>query len=80
VTGWKEEEYGVAFWPMVTTFYIIKYLMLDSGDLNDYKESKAYSYFKQGWLGKILYHPLGTSTICFMKTDCRPSQRLNDTL
>jgi len=55
VTGWKEEEYGVEFWPMVTTFYIIKYLMLDGGveNLDDYKESKAYSYFKQGGLERF---------------------------
>lgn len=43
-SGWKNEEDGIAFWPMITTFYIIKYLMLDSEveDLNDYKQSKAY--------------------------------------
>ena len=24
-TGWKNEEEGICFWPMVTNFYIIKY-------------------------------------------------------
>ena len=81
-TGWKNEEEGISFWPMVTNFYIIKYLMLDTvghaDDLNDYKQSKAYSYFINGWLGEILYHSLGSSPHCFVKTDCRPSQRIND--
>ena len=62
--------------------HIIKFLMLDNDaeGINDYKSSKAYSYCKQGWLGEIYYHPLSQSTdLCIIKSDCRPSQRINDT-
>ena len=75
-TGWKNEEEGICFWPMVTNFYIIKYLMLDTighgDDLNDYKQSKAYSYFINGWLGEILYHPLGSSPPLFCEDRLSP--------
>ena len=79
-TGWKDEDEGVAFWPIVPTFHIIQFLMIDSEikDLNDYKCSKAYSYFEKGWLGPISYHSLGTSEHCLLKCDCRPSERIRD--
>ena len=50
--GWKNEEDGIGMWPLVPTFYIIRFLMMDSAveDLSDYKSSKAYSYFEKGWL------------------------------
>ena len=78
--GWLDEEGGTPFWPMVPTLYIINFLMIDSEveDLSDYKGSKAYSYFKQGWLGSISYHQLGSSKYCLLKVDCRPSERLRD--
>ena len=40
--GWLDEEDGIPFWPMVPTFYIIQFLMLDSqvDDLNDYRDQK----------------------------------------
>ena len=55
--------------------------MLDSEieDLSDYKSSKAYSYFMQGWLGELLFmQPVGAK-FCLIKTDCRPSQRISNT-
>ena len=80
-TGWRNEEEEISWWPIVPNFYIIQFLMIDSGveDLCDYKGSKAYSYYENGWLGKILYHSLGSSKNCLLKTDCRPSERLRDT-
>lgn len=79
-TGWMNEEEGIVFWPLVTTFYVINFLMLDSEveDLSDYKGCKAYSYFKQGWLANVFYHQLGSSKYCLLKADCRPSERLRD--
>lgn len=79
-TGWKDEDEGIAFWPIVPTFYIIQFLMIDSEveDLSDYKGSEAYSFFKKGWLGYISYHPLGSSQHCLLKCDCRPSERIRD--
>lgn len=56
-----------------------RWLLSEVEDLNDYKSSKAYSYFQQGWLGLLSYHSLGESPYCFLKSDCRPSQRLSDT-
>ena len=79
--GWESEVEGIKNWPHVSTFYIIKFLMMDSnvGDLNDYKKSKAYSYFENGWLGNIFYNALSeNSPYCLMKSDCRPSQRISD--
>ena len=52
---------------------------LCSTDLNDYKQSKAYSYFQCGWLGPISYHPIMLSSLyCLLKADCRPSGGIND--
>eukprot|EP00111_Clytia_hemisphaerica_P001069 TCONS_00003065-protein len=79
-TGWLNEEDGVVFWPKVPMVYIIKFCMLDdqAEDLSDYKASKGYSFFKQGWLGKLFYHPISkTSDFCFIKADCRRSQKIN---
>ena len=53
--GWKSEEKNFSFLPLIPTFYIIRFLMMDSAveDLSDYKSSKAYIYFRRGWLGNI---------------------------
>ena len=82
VDGWVNKEGGVSLWPQIPMVYIIKFLMLDNDaeDLSDYKSSKAYSYCKRGWFGEIFYHPISESTdLCIIKSDCRPSQRINDT-
>ena len=52
---------------------------LGSSDLNDYKTSKAYSYYADGWLGELQYHNISSeSDYCLLKGDCRKSQNLND--
>ena len=80
--GWLDEEEGMPYWPIVSTYYIIQFLMIDSDveDLSDYKGSKAYSYLKQGWLSNNFYHSLGSSKYCLLKSDCHPSDRLGDSL
>ena len=84
LSGWLGEEEGIPFWPFITYPDIFNYLTfnpseLSSSDLNDYKKSKAYSYFNRGWLGNIFYHGNGdSSAYCFLKSDCRPTERLND--
>lgn len=50
----------------------------DIEDLSNYKESKAYSYFKGAWLRNISYHSLGTSEDCLLKIDSSPFERLRD--
>ena len=83
--GWVDEKYGMKFWPMVLYPDIFNYLMffpseLGSKDLNDYKNSKAYSYYKSGWLGQLWYHCIdGSGKFCVLKTDCRKSQSIRDT-
>ena len=82
--GWLSEENGIVLWPVVTYPEIYNYFMfhpseLCSSDLNDYKNSKGYSYFKRGWIGQISYHSIHeTSNFCILKTDCRASERLRD--
>ena len=46
--------------------------------MNDYKNSKAYSYHKSGWLQPLLYHNLTGSNFCILKGECRKSQSVND--
>ena len=53
--GWMEEDEGMTFWPMLSYPDIFNFLIfypseLGSKDLSDYKNSKAYSYYKSGWL------------------------------
>ena len=75
-----EEEDGMAYWPIIPVMCILNFLMINSDitDLSGYnKASKGYSYFKQGWLGKIPYHVI-ESEHCFLRADCRPSERLRD--
>ena len=58
---------------------ILNFLMINSdiADVSDYKASKGYSYFKQGWLGKISNHTKG-SNHCFLSAGCRHLERLKD--
>ena len=82
--NWCSEETGIFLWPNILYPDIFNYLTLipaelGSKDLCDYKSSKAYSYFTNGWLGQISYHDIHESCgYCLLKTDCRPSERLND--
>ena len=48
---------------------------LGSTDLNDYKDSKAYSYYKSGWFQPLYFHKLSGIKYCILKKEkCRPSQ------
>ena len=51
---------------------------LGSKDLNDYKNSKSYSYHKSRWLQPLLYHNLTGSNFCILKGECRKSQSVNE--
>ena len=81
--GWMNEDEGMKFWPVLLYPDIFNYLIffpseLGSKDLNDYKNSKAYSYHKSGWLQPLLYHNLTGSNFCMLIGDCRKSQSVND--
>lgn len=58
-------------------FIMIHPSYLGGENLSDYKTTKAYSDFANGWLGKISILFLD-SALCVMKADCRPSERVND--
>ena len=79
--GWMKESEGIIFWPMLLYPDIFHWLMffpseLGSEDLSDYKNCKAYSYFKNGWLGELEYPNLSGSKFCILKGDCRMSQNI----
>ena len=82
--GWLSEEDGIRLWPSILYPDIFNHLTfnpagLASKYLSDYKNSKAFSYFINRWLGLISYHSIDESSpYCFLKTDCQPSERLND--
>ena len=83
-SGWLGEDEGISCWPFLTYPDIYNYLNFNpnevsSSDLNDYKNSKSYGCFNRGWLDTILYHEIEQPSIhCFFKTNCQPSERLND--
>ena len=79
-----EEDEGMTFWPMLSYPDIFNFLVfypseLGSKDLSDYKNSKAYSYYKSGWLQPLQYHNLSGSKYCIIRGECRKSQSLKDT-
>ncbi len=52
---------------------------LKSKDIIDYKISKAYSYYSTGWLNSLLFYPIShASKFCYLKSNCRSSQRISD--
>ena len=83
--GWVDEKDGIKFWPMVLYPDIFHYLMffpseLGSKDLSDYKNCKACSYFKSGWLEELWYDCIGASSkFCILKSQCKQSQNIGDT-
>ena len=75
---WSHES-----WPMLLYPDIFNYLMLfpselGSKDLNDYKNFKACSYHKSGWLQPLLYHNFAGKNFCILKGECEKSQSVND--
>ncbi|XP_065069462.1 uncharacterized protein LOC135694584 [Rhopilema esculentum] len=82
--GWLSEEDSIRYWPVTLYPDIFNFLAfhpneLASTDLSDYKTSKAYSYFSQGWLAPLQFNGInGDSKICLLRGTCRPSQRIND--
>eukprot|EP00795_Rhopilema_esculentum_P004043 gene4043-biopygen11865 len=74
--GCLSEEDSVRYWPVTLYPDIFNFLAfhpneLASTNLSDYKTSKAYSYFSQGWLAPLQFHATPTENSCatFMKPD-----------
>jgi len=84
-SGWVNEEDGTVFWPVTLYPDIYNFLAnhpneLTRNDIANCKQSKGYSYYSQGWLSPLSFHPIADdSEFCFLKGTCRPSQRINDT-
>ena len=81
--GWMEEHERMAFWPMLSYPDVFNFLMfypseLARKDLSVYKNSKAYSYNKSGWLQPLQYHNLSGSKYCIIRGECRKSQSIKD--
>ena len=82
--GWLSEEDGVRFWPVTLYADIFNFLAfhpneLASIDLSDYKTSKVYRYFSQGWLTPLQFHNINADNkLCLLRGTCGPSQRIND--
>ena len=78
IGAWKKMKER-HIWPMLSYTEIFNFLMfhsreLGSKDLSDYKNSKAYSYYKSGWLQPLQYHNLSGSKYCIIREECRKSQ------
>ena len=76
-TSLIEERDGITYCPIALVMYMLNFLIINSDitDLSDYKASKRYSHFKQGWVGKVLYQAIGL-VHSFLRADCRPSEKL----
>ncbi|KAJ8043561.1 hypothetical protein HOLleu_10706 [Holothuria leucospilota] len=82
--NWMSEGDGITSWLPTMALDIGKYFQsldnipLKNKLMSDYKDGKAYSYFASGWV-KIFYHAIDeNSEFCFLKTECRPSQNINN--
>ena len=84
--GWMEEDEGMAFRPVLSYADIFNSLnslifsasQLGSKDLNDYRNSKVYIYYKSGWLQPLQYHNLSGSKYCIIREKCRKSHSIKD--
>ena len=77
VARWAE---GMKQWPPLMFSDICQYLLAQDSSLpkrlvTDYKEGKAFSYFKSYWLNYLIAE---SSSYCFLKAEC--SQRVPHTL
>ena len=75
------EDEGMTFLPMFLypdIIYCFSLSDLGSKDLNDYKNSKTYSYHKSGWLKPLFSHSLTGSNFCIAKGEYSKSQSVNN--
>ena len=72
--GWQTEEEGIVFWPKILYPDIFSLVFnsseLESNNLSDYKNCKAYSYYMSGGLQPLMYHNLTGSKFCIFKVEC----------
>ena len=69
----------MTLYPDIYNFLAFHPSELASTDLCDYKTSKAYSYYREGWLSSLNYQEVSQgSKYCIFKATCKPSQRISD--
>lgn len=85
--NWIGEKDGMKLWPPTMYFDMCEFLLNDTKtgvDLatrvfKDYKEKKGFSFLSSGFLFEVFYNSISEeSTVCFLKAQCRPSQRINN--
>ncbi|XP_799313.5 uncharacterized protein LOC594793 isoform X3 [Strongylocentrotus purpuratus] len=81
INGWLDES-AMCRWPKLYFTDISEYLRLKTPQelyyrlCNEYKQGKAYRYFTSGWVKKICYHSISTtSKICFLTAKVSASMR-----
>lgn len=85
LSKWINEKDGISQWPPVSYIEIVQFLLkhgqnLTADALTSYKTGKGFSYFYNGFLQEVFYHPIKKdSLVCYLKSTCTPSNRLNDT-
>ena len=84
--GWLAEEEGKYFWPQTLIGDIGRHLGKHECKvnfieriMNEYKEQKAFSYYKSIFVYEVLFHDIGPSSdFCFLKSKVIPSQKIRD--
>ena len=87
--GWLSEREGKSIWPPCFIEDISYFLVSSEKDyqkvslskrlLCDYKEQKAFSYFKSKFLYDVQFHKITEESIyCFLRAKCTPSMRLHN--
>eukprot|EP00112_Aurelia_sp_Birch-Aquarium-sp1_P019786 Seg4962.2 transcript_id=Seg4962.2/GoldUCD/mRNA.D3Y31 product="hypothetical protein" protein_id=Seg4962.2/GoldUCD/D3Y31 len=81
LNGWVDD---VSQWPDMQPSEIFIYLLetpseFDGKALKAYKSTKAFSYYKNGWVKTCYYNSISKkSKFCYVKANVLPSYKLND--
>ena len=81
--AWIGEQDGISKWPPLCYNEIVRFIgkhdsSLSGDALKSYKTGKAYSYFFNDWIQEAFYHDVRGTDVCYIKSMCTPSQRVND--
>ena len=79
--GWrkiKECHFGQCYHTQIYLNFWCSIRELGSKDLSDYKNSKAYSYYKSGRFQPLQYRNLSGSKCCFIGEECTKPQSIKD--
>ena len=74
MNGWKKMLSS----PDIFNFLMFYPIKLGSKDLSDYKNSKAYSNCKSGWLQPLQYHNRSKRKYWIIRGECRKPHSIKD--